>query len=148
MKVIRKYPGECPRVVDIRSVEQIHVELGGNVKRVDIATNAAILYDAAWRENAKPRNTVLCGLDVGGALFIVGCNENGITDLPNVEGALYALFRNVQYKQIDKVHNVWQCRYCDYIQQFEADGPYENGWNVCPSCGGLLMKPHVQEVTV
>lgn len=146
MKVIRKRPGEGPKVVNLQSMEQIYAELGKNVKRVDIATNAAILYDDGWRENGKPMNQVLCGLELGGTVFIVGCSKNSLTDLPNVEGALYAFFRNVQYKQIDKAHNVWQCRYCDYIQQFEADGPFENGWNVCPSCGGLLVKPNLQEV--
>ena len=56
-------------------------------------------------------------------------------------------YPKVRYKNIDKKHNVWQCRHCDYIQRFEADGPYENGWNVCPSCGGLLMAPKLQEAT-
>lgn len=146
MKVIRKRPGEGPKVIDVRSIEQIYAEIGKNVKRVDIATNAAILYDDGWRENGKHMNTVLCGLELGGTVFIVGCSENDLTDLPNVDGALYAFFVTVRYMPIDKANNVWQCRHCDYIQQFEADGPYENGWNVCPSCGGLLLTPKLQEV--
>ena len=148
MKVIRKNPGEPPKIVDIKSIDQIYAELGNDAKRVDIATDAAILYDSCWKEHGKPRNVSTCGLDIGGAAFIIGWSEDGLADFPNIDGGLYAFFYTVRYMPIDKANNVWQCRHCEYIQQFEADGPYENGWNVCPSCGGLLMKPHVQEVTV
>lgn len=148
MKVIRKNPGEGPKIVDLQSMEQIYAELGNDVKRADIALDAAILYDASWKEHGKLRNVSIRGLDIGGAAFIIGWSEDGLADFPNIDGGLYAFFYTVRYMPIDKANNVWQCKHCDYIQQFEADGPYENGWNVCPSCGGLLMKPTVKEVTV
>ena len=40
----------------------------------------------------------------------------------------------VQYRLIDKPHNVWQCAECGHIERFEADGPITDGWTVCPSC--------------
>ena len=36
---------------------------------------------------------------------------------------------------VDEEHNVYQCEACGALRQFEADGPYENGWIVCPCCG-------------
>ena len=38
------------------------------------------------------------------------------------------------YKLKDETHNAWECEICGYITSFEADGPMENGWNVCPVC--------------
>lgn len=146
MKAIRKYPGEGAKVVDIKSVDQIRAELGNGWKKIDIARDASIFYDGAWRESGKPRNTVLCGMELGGVVFIVGNAESGIADLPNVDGVLYTCFLTVRYENVDKINNVWKCRHCDYLQKFEADGPFENGWNVCPSCGGILQRPKVHGV--
>lgn len=36
---------------------------------------------------------------------------------------------------VDEDNNVYQCDQCRALHQFEADGPYENGWQVCPCCG-------------
>lgn len=38
------------------------------------------------------------------------------------------------FQLVDKKHNVWQCKCCGHLAQFEADGPFENGWKVCPAC--------------
>lgn len=43
-----------------------------------------------------------------------------------------------KYICIDEEHNTYQCDECGHIATFEADGPTENGWNLCPSCGGTL----------
>ena len=50
-----------------------------------------------------------------------------------------------KYYCIDEVQNVWMCEACGHMAQFEADGPYENGWDVCPSCGGELPDPEEDE---
>ena len=39
------------------------------------------------------------------------------------------------YTKVDQEHHVWQCETCRVLEQFEADGPQENGWRFCPSCG-------------
>lgn len=39
------------------------------------------------------------------------------------------------YSCVDREHDAWQCGRCGYIENFEADGPVENGWNFCPGCG-------------
>lgn len=36
---------------------------------------------------------------------------------------------------VDVDHWVFRCTACGHIEQFEADGPFENGWNFCPGCG-------------
>ena len=38
------------------------------------------------------------------------------------------------YKCVDKANNNWMCEVCYHMEKFEADGPIENGWNVCPVC--------------
>lgn len=43
---------------------------------------------------------------------------------------------------VDEENNVWQCEACRVLEQFEADGPQENGWSFCPSCGRRI-KYHV-----
>lgn len=40
----------------------------------------------------------------------------------------------IGYQLVDKKHNVWKCRQCGHLARFEADGPFENGWKVCPAC--------------
>lgn len=44
----------------------------------------------------------------------------------------------LQYELVDPAHNVYQCPACGHLEQFEADGPQENGWVLCPHCGGTL----------
>lgn len=39
------------------------------------------------------------------------------------------------YTCVDKEHDAWTCGACGYIEDFEADGPVENGWRFCPACG-------------
>lgn len=43
------------------------------------------------------------------------------------------------YACVDKEHDAWTCRRCGYIENFEADGPTENGWRFCPSCGKEII---------
>lgn len=40
-----------------------------------------------------------------------------------------------KYSCIDEQHNIWKCENCGYMTSFEADGPEENGWDCCHSCG-------------
>lgn len=40
-----------------------------------------------------------------------------------------------EYGCIDADNNAWQCSECGHIAVYEADGPYENGWDFCPHCG-------------
>lgn len=47
----------------------------------------------------------------------------------------------VKYRCIDEDNNTWQCTNCGYIVSLEADGPYENGWDRCPSCGEEIDHP-------
>ena len=42
------------------------------------------------------------------------------------------------YTCVDQEHDAWRCRRCGYIEDFEADGPEENGWHFCPGCNGYF----------
>ena len=44
-----------------------------------------------------------------------------------------------KYKLVDQEHNTWMCQECGFMASFEADGPFENGWNVCPHCGDAIL---------
>lgn len=43
------------------------------------------------------------------------------------------------YECVDREHDAWRCRACGYIENFEADGPTENGWHFCPGCGREII---------
>ncbi len=45
-----------------------------------------------------------------------------------------------RYKLVDENHNTWACEKCGYIETFEADGPFENGWEICPHCGRHILE--------
>lgn len=40
--------------------------------------------------------------------------------------------KSAVYECVDREHDAWRCRACGYIENFEADGPTENGWHFCP----------------
>ncbi len=62
-----------------------------------------------------------------------------VCDSPRVaESYLDGDLGPVQYRLIDREHNVYQCGECGHIARFEADGPHENGWNTCPSCARMI----------
>lgn len=46
-----------------------------------------------------------------------------------------------KYCLIDEASNTWRCQECGFMASFEADGPFENGWNVCPRCGDVILHP-------
>lgn len=35
--------------------------------------------------------------------------------------------KSTVYECVDREHDAWRCRACGYIENFEADGPTENG---------------------
>lgn len=41
---------------------------------------------------------------------------------------------------VDEEHNVWKCGKCGHLEQFEADGPAENGWDFCPHCARRIAE--------
>lgn len=43
------------------------------------------------------------------------------------------------YTCVDQEHNTWSSS-CGFLSSFEADGPRENGWNVCPACGREIFQ--------
>lgn len=146
MRVICKRPGQMPELIDIENEEQVSEVLGCQPSMLKIMRDVVLICDSQWQEKELPRNTILCGAELGGTILMAGITEDGcITDVPNVDGVLYTYFLAVRYGRADRANNVWNCRRCGHLERFEADGPYENGWNVCPVCGGWLLRP--QELT-
>ena len=144
MKVIRKHPGQMPEVIDIENDgDAIRAELGGFIEAVTIAEDLAILCDEEGRFKNKAPNIAFkaLGVDFVGTILIVGVDGEEFCDVPKLDWILWSLFRMVRYGRADRAHNVWNCRSCGHLQQFEADGPFENGWNICPVCGGVILRP-------
>lgn len=143
MKVIRKHPGQMPEVIDIENDgDAIRAELGGFIEAVTIAEDLAILCDEEGRLKGKAPNSAFkgIGLDFVGTILIVGMDGGVFCDVPKLDFVLWTFFRTVRYSRADRAHNVWNCRRCGHLQQFEADGPFENGWNKCPVCGGVVLR--------
>lgn len=144
MKAIRKHPGQLPEVIDVENDgDAIRAELGGYIEVFSVTQDLAILCDEEGRLKGKAPNIGLIGLGLNfcGTILIVGTDDNGFCDVPKLDGVLWAFFRMVRYGRADRAHNVFNCRHCGHLQQFEADGPYENGWNLCPVCGGAILRP-------
>ena len=43
--------------------------------------------------------------------------------------------KGTAFDLVDSDHNTWQCKNCGMLLNFEADGPFENGFDFCPHCG-------------
>lgn len=43
------------------------------------------------------------------------------------------------YDCVDPENDAYMCRKCGHIEDFEADGPEENGWGFCPACGRAIV---------
>lgn len=56
--------------------------------------------------------------------------------------------KSAVYECVDREHDAWRCRACGYIENFEADGPTENGWHFCPGCGREIIVDSGQSVSV
>ena len=54
--------------------------------------------------------------------------------------------KSAVYECVDREHDAWRCRACGYIENFEADGPTENGWHFCPGCGREIIVEVVNPV--
>lgn len=141
MKAIRKRPGEGPELIDIRDDDHIREELGGYMEAVTLTEDLVILCDEEGRLKGKAPNCVICGVDFVGTILVLGVRGEEFADVPDADGVLLYLFGTVRYARADRAHNVWSCRNCGHIERFEADGPFENGWNICPVCGGWILRP-------
>lgn len=148
MKIIRKKPKQPPELIDVENtLEALQAEVGGNIETLTVAEDLVLIVDEEGKCNGKPieESFALRGMILHGTVLMVGTDGEEFADVPQPDFLLWDLWRTVRYRRIDRVHNVWQCRRCQHIEQFEADGPYENGWNVCPGCGGKLLAYNKKE---
>ena len=70
----------------------------------------------------------------------MGDLSKGLTEVGKENGR----YKCTAFRPMDDEHHVFQCGNCGTLWKFEADGPFENGWKVCPKCG-LKMPPPVCE---
>ena len=78
----------------------------------------------------------------GDYLITVGKDQNGnFCEMQDIDRILYQYHSHARYTLADDHYNVWQCRHCGHLARFESDGPFENGWKLCPHCGAKLMEP-------
>ncbi|MBE6959852.1 MAG: hypothetical protein E7448_03910 [Ruminococcaceae bacterium] len=138
MKAIKKEPGRAPIIVDITDVREIlGVDEAGEITLQILAEDIGIAY----LQEATEENFHALGMDFRGTVLVIGLDGERLADVPKMDMLLWALFRVVRYGRADRKNNVWSCRHCGHLEQFEADGPFENGWNICPVCGGWIFKP-------
>ena len=144
MKAIRKRPGELPEMLDVEnSLDALQKEVGGQIEVFTFCEDMAVICDKEGRIKGKWLNWAIpkMGIDFVGTILIVGVDGEEFCDVPEPDFILWDFFRMVRYGRADRKHNVWNCRHCGHLQEFEADGPFENGWNICPVCAGMLLKP-------
>lgn len=142
MKAIRKEPGKLPEVIEVENTRNaLRSEVGGPLEAVTVADDTVILCDEQWRIKEKAYCCKIFGMTFGGTVLVVGTDGEDFRDIEELDAVLWVLFRMVRYGRADRANNVWRCRRCGHLERFEADGPYENGWNLCPHCGGILLLP-------
>ena len=124
-------------------LENLQKLVGGYIEAVTIRPGLVILCDEEGRLKGKEENIEIpkMGIDFVGTVLFVGVDGEEFCDVPEADFLLWNFFGIVRYSRADRKHNVWNCQGCGHLEQFEADGPYENGWNICPVCGGTILTP-------
>lgn len=89
MKVIKKEPGEKPRIVSIpNTLEGLQEAVGGRIETVRLFEDACFVCDEEWRLKGKRYNCNVLGVEFGGTVLLVGVNGEGFCDVP---GDVFAL---------------------------------------------------------
>lgn len=89
MKVIKKEPGEKPRIVSIpNTLEALQEAVGGNIETVSLFEDACVVCDEEWRLKGKRYNCNILGVEFGGTVLLVGVNGEEFCDVP---GGVFAL---------------------------------------------------------
>lgn len=133
MKAIYRESGHLPEIIDIEdSFQAIREKMGGRF-------DANICDGDKWVIIEKPRDLRMPEMNSADPILVVGIKKDHSLCDVDADEALRVCFSAVQYKLIDREHNVWRCPHCGHIERFEADGPYENGWKVCPSCCMMVL---------
>ena len=88
MKVIKKEPGEKPRIVSIpNTLEALQEAVGGRIETVRLFEDACLVCDEEWRLKGKPYNNIL-GVEFGGTVLLVGASGEEFCDVPGGEFTL------------------------------------------------------------
>ena len=124
IQVISKRPGEPPRSVWIsNTLENLQRAVGGYIKAVTIARDAAILCDEEGRLKGKPHNCTVDGIEFVGDIIVVGVRGDKFVSFDYGWGGSKLLFPGLwEYDQ----ESVDRCVCCGAI--------IPEGRQVCPIC--------------
>lgn len=83
MKVIRKKPGCAPELIDIdNTLKSLQTEVSGYIEVITLPYGAALICNEEGRILGLPDNGRVCGVDVVGAVLIVGTKGEEFCDVP------------------------------------------------------------------
>lgn len=89
MKVIKKEPGEKPRIVSIpNKLEALQEAVGGRIETVRLFEDACLVCDEEWRLKGKRYNCNVLGVEFGGTVLLVGVSGEEFCDVPGGEFTL------------------------------------------------------------
>ena len=84
MKVVRKGPGEKPRVISLENtLSALQKAVGGYIESVTFCANAAILCNEEGRLLGLAHNCRVLGIDFVGTILVVGvegCEMRSLTE--------------------------------------------------------------------
>ena len=123
IRVITKRPGEPPRSTWIsNTLENLQKTVGGYIKAVTIARDAAILCDEEGRLKGKPHNCTVDGIEFVGDIVVVGVRGDKFVNYDYGWRGSKLMFPGLwEYD-----HNVDRCVCCGAI--------IPEGRQVCPIC--------------
>lgn len=83
MKVIRKSPGETPKLIDIpNTLEALQTEVGGYIETYTFTENACIVCNEEGRLLNLPCCTTTLGVEFAGPILVVGVDGEQFCDVP------------------------------------------------------------------
>lgn len=82
MKAVKVEPGRIPEIIEIANeLTALQEAVGGDIERVTIASDAAIICDEEGLLKGKPVNFRFCGLTIVGTALFVGVDGEEFCDI-------------------------------------------------------------------
>lgn len=96
MKVIRKYPGEAPKLIDIpNALEALQTEVGGYIETYTFTEDACIVCNEEGRLLNLPCCTTNLGVEFAGPILVVGVDGEEFCDVPTPVVTTWFLLREI-----------------------------------------------------
>ena len=96
MKVIRKFPGETPKLIDIpNTLEALQTEVGGYIETYTFKEDACIVCNEEGRLLNLPCCTTTLGVEFAGPILVVGVDGEEFCDVPMPVVTTWFLLREI-----------------------------------------------------